>query len=160
MNWVFYSFRLCHCLCLCVCICHCHHGASVDSTCHELSEYVWLFASVKHTLIHTVDPDFWRPRTKVFQEVLADLKRGPKHKQGTQMPKKVPMGTVQFISQNNASTYPLCTEEEIGLCSQIVLHSCTQTRPKYLVASLLTSCEKVTSQCQGIMPAHFQTKSL
>ena len=24
-------------------------GASVDSTCHELSEYVWLYGSVKHT---------------------------------------------------------------------------------------------------------------
>ena len=23
-------------------------GASVDSTCHELSEYVWLYGSVKH----------------------------------------------------------------------------------------------------------------
>ena len=23
--------------------------ASVDSTCHELSEYVWLYGSVKHT---------------------------------------------------------------------------------------------------------------
>ena len=24
-------------------------GASVDGTCHELSEYVWLYGSVKHT---------------------------------------------------------------------------------------------------------------
>ena len=24
-------------------------GASVDSTCHDLSEYVWLHESVKHT---------------------------------------------------------------------------------------------------------------
>ena len=24
-------------------------GASVDRTCHELSEYVWLYGSVKHT---------------------------------------------------------------------------------------------------------------
>ena len=24
-------------------------GASVDGTCHDLSEYVWLYGSVKHT---------------------------------------------------------------------------------------------------------------
>ena len=26
-------------------------GASVDSTCHELSEYVWLYGSVNHILL-------------------------------------------------------------------------------------------------------------
>ena len=50
-------------------------GTSVDSTCHELSEYVRLYGSVKHILSCTVAPGGRADeRTKVFQEVHADLK--------------------------------------------------------------------------------------
>ena len=49
-------------------------GASVDSTCHDLSEYVRLYGSVKHIQSCTVAPDLSGGRadewTKVFQEVL------------------------------------------------------------------------------------------
>ena len=37
-------------------------GAPVDSMCHELSEYVWLYGSVKQIWSSTVDLDFWCPR--------------------------------------------------------------------------------------------------
>ena len=44
-------------------------GASVDSMCHELSECVWFInGSVKHRAVQY-------GRTKVFQEILADLKK-------------------------------------------------------------------------------------
>ena len=45
-------------------------GASVDSMCHELSESVWLYESVKHIKSCTVDPDFSCPRTGERTKVL------------------------------------------------------------------------------------------
>ena len=56
-------------------------GASVDSTCHELLEYVWFYGSVKHIygavqLIKIFDAlglTEMDGRTKEFQDVLGDL---------------------------------------------------------------------------------------
>ena len=58
----FQSLCLCHCLCLCHRICHCHcHCISVtlpslNSSCHELSENVWVWGC---GTVRSAEFDLW-----------------------------------------------------------------------------------------------------
>ena len=58
----FQSLCLCHCLCLCHRICHCHCHCicvtlpSLNSSCHELSENVWVWGC---GTVRSADFDLW-----------------------------------------------------------------------------------------------------
>ena len=72
------------CLCICLCLCNCHHGMIEDivpfTAIFHMRGLAWSLDDLKG---FRCDLYFWRgrtdertnERTKVFQEVLADLKR-------------------------------------------------------------------------------------